>query len=154
MQELFAVLPPLLKNYGDIEEVRESVAFAAWRTAAGEQLCGHTEPLALDGNRLIVAVADRSWQRNLEELAREMIFRINSKIGSKLVSFIEFRIDKNAFSERSPENHAEFESAAFNEITEPLRQAADGIQDEELRRKFLLAAGSCLAREKRMAANE
>src|SRR5262245_54655649 len=109
MQEVFAVLPPLLKNFGDVPEVRESVAFAAWRAAAGEQLCEHTEPVALEGNRLVVAVADRSWQRNLEELAREMIFRINSKIGSKLVAFVEFRIDKSAVGERSNENRAEFE---------------------------------------------
>jgi hypothetical protein len=155
MQELFAVLPPLLKNYGDISEVRESVAFAAWRVAAGEQLSGHTEPIAFDGDRLIVAVADRSWQRNLEELAREMIFRINSKIGSKLIGFIEFRIDKERFGgDRSNKDRAEFELAALNEITEPLLRAADAIQDNEMRRKFLLAAGSCLARERRMTANE
>jgi len=41
------------------------------------------------------------------------------------------------------------ETEALNEIDESLRKAADVIDNDDMRRKFLLAAGSCLARQGR-----
>jgi len=41
------------------------------------------------------------------------------------------------------------EAAADDEITNELRDSAAAIEDTDLRRTFLLAAGSCLARTKR-----
>jgi len=156
MHEVFATLPALLKEYSDSDEVHRAVAFAAWRQIAGERLGELTEPILLEEKRLIVAVPDLRWQRNLGTLASEMIFRLNSKIGTQLVTFIEFRIDKQALrpKRRAHADLVEFETEALDEITEPLRRAADVIQDDGLRRSFLLAAGSCLAREKRLAASE
>jgi hypothetical protein len=156
MQEIFAALPALLKEHSDSEEVRRAVAFAAWRNAAGEHLVEHTSPIEFVDDRLVIAVADRSWQRNLEALASEMLYRLNSKAGTKLVGFIEFRVDKDAaeLSKKTGHGRADFEVEALNEINESLRRAADKISDDAMRRRFLLAAGSCLAREKRMAPNE
>ncbi|HEY2867751.1 MAG TPA: DUF721 domain-containing protein [Pyrinomonadaceae bacterium] len=152
MNEIFEALPALLREYSDSDEIRRAVAFAAWRRIAGEQLAEHASPLALEGERLIVAVSDRSWQRNLESLAGEMVFRLNSKAGTKVVGFIEFRIDQSALkSGRNSSNGGSRELEAMDEITEPLRRAADGIADDAMRRAFLFAAGSCLAREKRLA---
>ena len=152
MNEIFAALPALLREYSDSDEIRRAVAFAAWRRVAGGQLVDHTAPLALEGERLIVAVSDRSWQRNLESLAGEMIFRLNAKAATKLVGFIEFKIDQAAVkSVRGTSIGALREIEALDEITEPLRLAADGIEDDSMRRAFLFAAGSCLAREKRLA---
>src|SRR5215470_7331191 len=96
MDEIFAALPALLKEHSGSEEVRRAVAFAVWQRVAGEHLSEHTTPIDFIDDRLIVAVADRSWQRNLEALSGEMLYRLNSKIGTKLVGFIEFRIDQNA----------------------------------------------------------
>jgi Dna[CI] antecedent, DciA len=156
MDEIFAALPALLKEHSGSEEVRRAVAFAVWRKVAGEHLSEHTSPVDLEDDRLVIAVADRSWQRNLEALASEMLFRLNSKIGRKLVGFIEFRIDKDAAlaGRKTDERRADFEMEALDEINETLRRAADKISDDVMRRKFLLAAGSCLARERRIAESE
>ena len=156
MHEIFAALPALLKEHSDSAEMRRAVAFAAWRKVAGEHLVEHTSPMDFDNDRLVIAVEDRSWQRNLEALSSEMVFRLNRSVGTKLVGFIEFRIDKNAASagRKIDERRADFEMEALNEIDESLRKAADKISDDSMRRKFLLAAGSCLAREKRMAGSE
>ena len=153
MHEIFAALTALLKEHGDSDEIRRAVAFAVWRRVAGEHLVGHTSPVDFVDDRLTIAVADRSWQRNLEALSGEMLFRLNSKLGRKLVGFIEFRIDKNAAmsGKKVGQHRADLEAAALDEISEPLRKAADKISDDAMRRRFLLAAGSCLAREKRMA---
>ena len=153
MQDIFSALPTLLEQHGDNEDVRRSVIFAVWRRVAGDSLSEHASPIELNGSTLTVAVADRNWQRNLMELSSEMIFRMNYIFGSAEVKFIEFTIDKVAL-EKTIGKRAErisAESEALDEITEPLRKAADVIEDDDIRRKFLLAAGSCLARERRLA---
>jgi hypothetical protein len=42
------------------------------------------------------------------------------------------------------------EEEVLNEITPKIRRSADAIKDDNLRYQFLLAAGSCLARRKKM----
>ena len=153
MQDILSALPTLLDQHGDNEAVRRSVIFAIWRRVAGDSLTEHAVAKDLDGSTLYVAVADRNWQRNLSELSKEMLFRMNFIIGSSQVKRIEFVVDKQAFDRpgRGHQDGATMEAEALDEISDPLRQAADSIQDDDMRRKFLLAAGSCLAREKRLA---
>jgi hypothetical protein len=154
MQDIFSTLPTLLDQHGENEDVRRSVIFAMWKRIAGDSLLEHAVPVSLENTTLTIAVADRNWQRNLKELSGEMLFRMNFIFGSSQVKFIEFVIDKSALGgprDRSADR-AEAEAEALDEISEPLRKAADVIENDDLRRKFLLAAGSCLARERRLAA--
>ena len=154
MQEIFSALPALLAELSDNEDIRQVVIFAVWRRVAGDSLMDHAVPAALKGTKLTVAVADRNWQRNLEQLAAEMVFRVNAQCGSQQVKYIEFVIDRSQLDARSAKttDAGKFEAEALDQINEPLMRAADTIRDDDLRRKFLLAAGSCLAREERMAA--
>jgi Protein of unknown function (DUF721). len=154
MQDIFSALPVLLDQHGENEDVRRSVIFAIWKRVAGDSLLEHAVPVRLADMTLTIAVADRNWQRNLMELSREMLFRMNFILGSPQIKFIEFVIDKSALGgprDRSGDR-ANAEAEALDEINEPLRKAADVIENDDLRRKFLLAAGSCLARERRLAA--
>lgn len=154
MHDILSALPTLLDQHGDIEDVRRSVVFAIWRRVAGGSLVEHAVPVQLDGTTLTVAVSDRNWQRNLSELIGEMLFRMNFIFGSSQVKRIEFVVNKAAFSRTTNKNadRAAAEAAALDEINEPLRKASDVIEDDDMRRQFLLAAGSCLARERRLAA--
>ena len=154
MQDIFSTLPVLLDQHGDNEDVRRSVIFAIWKRIAGDSLLEHAVPVSFENTTLTIAVADRNWQRNLMELSSEMLFRMNFIFGSSQVKFIEFVIDKSALGDPRDRSvdRAEAEADALDEISEPLRKAADVIENDDLRRKFLLAAGSCLARERRLAA--
>jgi hypothetical protein len=154
MQDIFSALPALLAQNSDNEELRQAVVFAVWRRVAGESLTEHAAPVELKGTKLTIAVADLNWQRNVAQLAGEMIFRVNSMCRSQQLKFIEFVIDKQALTTTSPRSvdRAQIEAEALDHISEPLRRAADAIHDDDMRRKFLLAAGSCLAREERMSA--
>jgi hypothetical protein len=156
MKELFRTLPKLLKELDDSEEVREAVVFAAWRKVAGRSLCEHSAPFRLFEKHLVVAVKDKMWKRHLEkELAGQMIFKLNSILGSAEVTFIEFRIDEETvLKERKPFRKKEvskedFEEIALDEVSPNLRHRADAIKDDNLRYQFLLAAGSALAKKKR-----
>jgi hypothetical protein len=85
-----------------------------------------------------------------------MIFKLNSVLKQAAVTFIEFRVDEEtilqerAKNKKSTLSDAELEEIALEEVTPNLRVSADAIKDDNLRYQFLLAAGSCLARKKKM----
>ena len=156
MEDLFRALPKLLKEMSDSDEVREAVVFAAWRRVAGESLLSHAVAFRLFNKHLIVAVANPTWKKHLEHLSGQMIFKINSILGQAVVTFIEFRIDEDTVVQERAKNQTstlsdeELKEIALDEVTPKLRGAADAIKDDNLRYQFLLAAGSALARKKRI----
>jgi len=151
MDDLFKALPKLLRAAGESEEVAEAAAFAAWRRVAGEGLRGSAVPFRLYQKTLVVAVPDATWRRQLEGVSGQYLFRINSLVGQPLVTYIEFRVDpKTVAEERARLRNSEYERLtrednALRRAGE-LDDAARQIHDEELRRRFLIAAGSCLNR--------
>lgn len=144
MQDLFRTLPAILNDVEGAEAIRETFVFAAWKRIAGEALASRTVPLRLEEKRLFVAVSDSSWQKHLEDLSPQMVFRLNAAVGDRNVEFIEFVIDA-ATVEASKSTPTVAEDA---EVPEDLRASAAAIEDERLREQFLAAAANCLARKK------
>ena len=151
MLDLFRTLPGLMSDLEGSEVVREALVFAAWRRIAGEALAGHTAPVKLQGTTLTVAVSSLMWQRQLKDLGGQMLFKLNTALGSPTVSFIQLDIDESAvLRERGAASKPDdFYSQAEQEITPELELAASKIEDEELRKQFLAAAGNCLVRKAR-----
>lgn len=155
MNELFRALPALMKEFEDNDTVREAIVFAAWRKIAGNALRFSAVPVRFSGKHLTVAVSGESWRKHLEHLSGQMIFKINSKLGAAVVTFIEFRIDDEAVKKERAKfqrilDEKISEEDALNEVTPKMRHSADAIKDDDLRYQFLLAAGSCLARKKKL----
>lgn len=152
MDDLFRTLPKLLRAAGETEEVLEAAALIAWRRVAGEGLRAQAVPFRLYRKTLVVAVADATWQKQLEAMSGQLLFRLNSLLGQAVVTYIEFRIDpKTVRAERAAvqaeaTNRVEQERRALKSVTGEIAVAADAIHDEDLRRRFLLAAGSCIDR--------
>ena len=158
MLDLFRTLPGLLSDVEGSELVREAIVFAAWRRIAGDALAEHAVPVRLDKSRLSIAVSNLMWQRQLKDLCAQMVFKLNAALGSPLVTFIELTIDESAvlrerakWSNPNPDDQMRREGE--KEISPEIAAAADGIPDEELRKQFLLAAGNCLVRKKRLLVN-
>jgi hypothetical protein len=152
MDDLFQALPKLLRAAGDAEEVLEAAAFAAWRRAAGEALRGCAVPFRLHRKTLVVSVSDATWRKQLEGVSPQLLFRVNSLLGQAVITFIEFRVDPQTVNEeraRTRQSHHERLAGEGNALgrAHELDEAASAIRDEELRRRFLLAAGSCLSRK-------
>ncbi|MFL6283586.1 MAG: DciA family protein [Pyrinomonadaceae bacterium] len=151
MDDLFKALPQLLRAAGESAEVSEAAAFAAWRRAAGEAMRGCAVPFRLYNKTLVVAVPDVTWRKQLEKVSPQLIFRLNSMLGHALVTYVEFRIDpetvgrERARARRSQYDRLVEEENALRRATE-LDDAASAIHDQDLRRRFLLAAGSCMNR--------
>ena len=153
MEDLFQSLPKLLRAAGESEEVLEAASFAAWRRVAGEALRGCAVPFRLYRKTLVVAVPDATWRRQLEQVSPQLIFRLNSLLGQAVVTYVEFRVDpKTVRLERERLGRAEYERLAQEENAlkraGEIGDAASAIHDEDLRRRFLLAAGSCMNRTK------
>jgi hypothetical protein len=89
-----------------------------------------------------------------------MIFKLNSTLKQAAVTFIEFRVDEKTVENERLKNRkqtisdAEFEDIALDEISSKLRHSADAIEDDNLRYQFLLAAGGCLSRKKKLLNNK
>ncbi|MFN2599514.1 MAG: DUF721 domain-containing protein [Pyrinomonadaceae bacterium] len=154
MDDLIRALPNLLKAAGDSEEVAEAAAFVAWRRVAGEQLRGQAVPFRLHRKMLVVAVPDTAWQKQLEAVANQYVFRLNSTLGHALVTYIEFRVDPKTVREeraRLRETGHDEDKRARRALAHAraLNDAAAAIKDEDLRRCFLLAAGSYLDAQER-----
>src|ERR687884_477735 len=151
MDELFKALPQLLRAAGESEEVSEAAAFAAWRRVAGEAMRGSAVPFRLYNRTLVVAVPDTTWRRQLEQVSPQLIFRLNSLLGQAVVTYVEFRVDpKTVREERARLGRREYERLVGEEDAlrraDEISDAAEAIHDEVLRRRFLLAAGSCMNR--------
>lgn len=156
MEELIHSLPKLLRAAGEAEEVLEAAAFVAWRRAAGEALRGCAVPFRLYRKTLVIAVPDTTWRKQLQAESGQLIFRLNSLLGQAVVTFIEFRVDQPTVQqERARMTTSRAVPAAVNEEeallgADELRAAASAIRDEDLRRRFLIAAGSYInAQEKK-----
>jgi hypothetical protein len=156
VNELFRALPALLSQFEANEDLRTAVVFAAWRKIAGASLRRQTAPAELAGTTLVIAVAEDNWKRHLEHLAGQMIFRINSVLGRTLVTFIDFRVNETLVTDErrrvSGPDTADSTNVdeALAEVSEAMERSAAAIADEDLRYRFLLAAGSCLARKRRL----
>lgn len=151
MDDLFRVLPKFLRAAGETEEVLEAAAMVAWKRVAGEGLRGQAVPFRLYRKTLIVAVADTTWQKQLEAVSGQLLFRLNSLLGQAVVTYIEFRVDSATVQAERQKlthvvDHEAQERRALESASGQVCAAAESIVDEQLRRRFLLAAGSCIDR--------
>jgi predicted nucleic acid-binding Zn ribbon protein len=139
MNQLIKSLPGVLRAAGDSAEVAEAAAIAAWKHAAGDGLKEHAVPVKLEDRTLTIAVADAIWQKQLNSMRGQLLFRINSTLGKPLVSMLDFVVDPK-IAKPHVEQHVEQEELLDNEVPLELWSAANAIQDKELRKRFLKTA--------------
>ena len=148
MLDLNRLLPKLLNGAGPNAEVAEIAAKIAWTRAAGEGLRSNAIPFRLHRKTLIVSVADAIWQKQMQTMGAELLFRINRLLGRDVVDFIEFRIDPATIDSARAMNSPTRDSSrlAVRPIPVELVSAASNIADKELRERFMRAAENCIAR--------
>ncbi len=148
MDNLIKSLPKILQAAGDSPEVLEAACIAAWKHAAGVGLRYHAVPLRLNGKTLVVVVADETWQKQLQFLSGQLLFRLNSILGQPLVTFVDFCVDPKAVGNaRGPQYPRRFgRELDPATVSVELVNAAAEIKDKDLRRAFLGAAMSCINR--------
>lgn len=146
MESLIKTLPAIMKAAGDAPEVAAAACFAAWKQVAGEGLRGNAVPLSLNERTLVIAVADAAWQKQMQSLSGQLLFRLNSLLGQPVITFLEFCEDPQAVAQARLELGEVKQSTAPATVPEELVNAATEIHDKDLRRAFLGAAASCIKR--------
>jgi predicted nucleic acid-binding Zn ribbon protein len=148
MDNLFKTMPAILRAAGASEEVAEAACLAAWKHAVGDGLSRQAVATQLRKRTLVVAVADNSWRRQLEQMRGQLLFRLNSVLGEPLVQAIEWCIDPQTLARQAAINSrlpgVGHDPAA--QVPGELLEAAAAIADVDLRRAFLGAATSCVRR--------
>ena len=147
MQQLFSAIPVVLGSLDKNDSVHEAVVFAAWKRISGELLSERTVPVEFFENRLVTAVEDLTWQRHLEDLAPQMLVKLNMTLGQDSVKFIEFRIDEKTVKALRMTSVKDLEDKEIS-VKPSLSRAADAIADTKLREQFLSAASVYLSRQK------
>ena len=156
MEDLIRSLPKLLRAAGDAEEIVEAAALVAWRRVAGEALRGCAVPFRLYRKTLVVAVPDTTWQKQMEAVSSQLLFRLNSLLGQAFITYIEFRVDQKTVREErariaTPAGDPQAQEQHALESAAGLRSAAAAIRDDDLRRRFLIAAGSYIDAQDRQS---
>jgi hypothetical protein len=154
MESLLRILPAFVRQLDESPEARERAAFVAWDAVAGESVARVTTPEHLAGRRLVVQTSDAMWKRQLDRLAPQYIFSINSLLGAPVVTQIVFRIDPTAVARAHPEPPALLRRSDVEARAAELASDAEVIADPVLKRAFLRAAGTCLARNERRPAKD
>ena len=149
MLNITRLLPKFLDATGSNPEMMEVAAKIAWARAAGDGLRRQAIPFRLYRKTLIVSVADAIWQKQLQTMSAELVFRVNQLLGRNIVDFIEFRVDpatvnQTRASALSPRQRPRSEPR--QPIPTELISAAASITDRDLRHRFIRAAENCIAR--------
>ncbi|HSQ24743.1 MAG TPA: DUF721 domain-containing protein [Pyrinomonadaceae bacterium] len=148
MIDLTRLLPKLL---GANPELAVKLA---WARAAGTGLRRHAVPFRLERGTFIVAVADAIWQKQLQSMSAELIFRINNLLGQRTVDELIFRINPSTVSHAQQETEASSPKVAPTPAPTELVFAAGSIADQDLRARFIRAAENCIARRDSMVTSE
>ena len=147
MNQLIKSLPQVLRASGNAAEVAEAAAIAAWKHAAGDGLKEHAVALKLENRTLTVAVADPIWQKQLNAMRGQLLYRVNTILGQSFVSAFNFVIDRERVKPRV-EQPKHDEELRDNEVPLELWSAANTIHDKELRKNFLKTALLSLKRKR------
>ncbi|HKR59327.1 MAG TPA: DUF721 domain-containing protein [Pyrinomonadaceae bacterium] len=146
MESLIKTLPAIMKAAGDAPEVATAACFAAWKQIAGDGLRANAIPISLNDRTLVVAVPDAAWQKQMQSLSGQLLFRLNSLLGQPVITFLEFRENPQAIAEARLARGEVEQASPPATVPEELVTAAAEIHDKDLRRAFLGAASSCIRR--------
>jgi hypothetical protein len=145
MTDLLRLLPKMLRQVGNSEEVRQQAVFAAWVAAVGSQVRQVTTPVRLEKKTLIVAVQSATWRTQLARMSGQALFKINSILGTPTITAIDFVVNPDLIATaETVTREVTFKAPELQAL--PLRAKAQEIPDPEIRDAFLRAAGKCLER--------
>ena len=88
MKTLSQALGELIKDLGIESEVMHNQAIQLWPEVVGKRIAAVSHAEKIDGNILFVKVHNDSWRNELVFLKKDIIDRLNKRIGKKVVNDI------------------------------------------------------------------
>ena len=130
------LLSAFLRGTPAEERIKEGGIWLIWEDAVGSRIASHAQPVAFRDGVLTVAVDSSPWLQQLNFLKRDLIAKVNEKIGSEMVQSINLKAGKIA----APEKPVKSGSARRRQLSEEERawivEQAESVADPELRAVF------------------
>ncbi|MFO7818699.1 MAG: DUF721 domain-containing protein [Halanaerobacter sp.] len=134
------LLDKTLRNLGISKKIKKTQILNTWSQVIGEEIKEHTEAKYFDRGTLFVNVDNSSWAHQLLFMKENLITKINKKLKEELLREIRFKVgnisDKDYDFSKAKRNEKKKVNLNQRE-EEKLKQTANCINDDKLRKKFL-----------------
>src|SRR6478736_3732366 len=94
----------------------EALICAAWSAAVGKRIALHARAQRVVRTKLIVAVDDSVWQKQLFTMSRMILAKLGDSIGNGVIDELEFRV---APAKRGPQRAASVSADEADRIEDP-----------------------------------
>jgi predicted nucleic acid-binding Zn ribbon protein len=91
-EQVNAVLERVLSALNLGLKVKQYRIWDVWNSVVGEAIARQAQPQQIRAMVLWVNVSSSTWMQQLEFMKRQIVERINERIGEKVISDIRFRI--------------------------------------------------------------
>jgi predicted nucleic acid-binding Zn ribbon protein len=90
VQQLKTAIKTFLRKSGLEKGVKQNTALLLWDEVVGENIAENTNPEKVEHGTLLVTVENSSWRQELVFKKKEIIDKLNNKIGKKTIKDIRF----------------------------------------------------------------
>ena len=90
MQSLKIAIDSMLKKFGIDNAVAQNEALNIWNEIVGKTVAKNTQPDRVEHGVIIVKVSSPTWRQELYFQKKEIIEKLNNKIGKNVIKDIRF----------------------------------------------------------------
>jgi predicted nucleic acid-binding Zn ribbon protein len=130
------LLSALLRGTPAEKRLKEGEIWLVWESAVGSRIASHAVPAAFRDGTLTLTVDSAPWMQQLNYLKRELVEKVNEKLGEELVKELYMKAGKVA----APAAPKKAEQAKHRELSEEelalIAEHAAAVSDPELRAVF------------------
>jgi len=90
MEQLKKVLKKAIKEAGFKKAIDQESAVSVWGEVVGKNISAVTKPTGVDKGTLVIKTKSATWRQELHMQKKEIINKINKKIGSIAIKEIRF----------------------------------------------------------------
>jgi predicted nucleic acid-binding Zn ribbon protein len=130
------LLSALLRGTPAEKRLKEGEIWLVWESAVGSRIASHAVPAAFRDGTLTLTVDSAPWMQQLNYLKRELIEKVNEKLGDELVKELYMKAGKVA----GPAAPKKAEKVKHRELSGEelalIAEHAAAVSDPELRAVF------------------
>ena len=130
------------------KRLEEGKIWLIWETVVGAQIAAQAKPAGFRYGVLTVAVASAPWMQQLSYLKKEIVAKLNRRLGTELVKDIYLRAGRREAPAPEPIAARRKARPLSRDEKERIAERSAAITDPELRRAFASLMARDMADEK------
>ncbi len=114
----------------------EGKIWLVWDAAVGKQIASKARPVSFRDGTLTVAVINASWMQQLSFLKKQLMEKVNGRLGEELVSEIYLKAGRVKASFPRPEPEKKSTRQLTEDENRRIAEQTESVRDPELREVF------------------